>query len=88
MMKVAQCMENDSMHKKANTPQVLQLTMRMIIKNVVQTASGPKRGQKGNGIRTHLRTKGLWWKRSHRMLSQCDVSIMRSWVTSLKPTKR
>jgi hypothetical protein len=46
MMKVAECMEDDSMHKKVRTLQVLQLTMRVSIGSTTQITSGPKRGQK------------------------------------------
>jgi hypothetical protein len=45
MMKVAECMENDSMHKKASMSQVSQFTMKVSIGSMVQIASGPKRGQ-------------------------------------------
>jgi hypothetical protein len=44
MMKVAECMEDDSMHKKAGTPLISQLTTRVNIINVAQATSGPKRG--------------------------------------------
>jgi hypothetical protein len=44
MMKVAKCMKDDSMHKKAGMPLVMQLTMKVSIESVAQTASGPKKG--------------------------------------------
>jgi hypothetical protein len=43
MMKVAKCMEDDSMHKKASMPQVLQFTMRIIIGNVTKIERGAKK---------------------------------------------
>ncbi len=60
----------------------------MTIGNITQITSGPKRGQKGNGIRTRVRTKGPQWKKSHEMLPKCGVSTTKSWVTSLRTTKR
>jgi hypothetical protein len=46
MMKVINCMEDDSMHEKVGMSQVSQLTMKMSIRSATQTASGPRRGQK------------------------------------------
>ncbi len=43
MMKVAECMEDGSMHKKAGTPLILQLTTKG---SATQVISGPKRSQK------------------------------------------
>jgi hypothetical protein len=44
MMKVAKCMEEDSMCRKAGMPLLLQLNTRVNIINATQTASGLKRG--------------------------------------------
>jgi len=46
MMKVVECMENDSMHKKAITPLISQFITRVNIESVAQAANSPKRGQK------------------------------------------
>jgi hypothetical protein len=46
MMKVMECMEDDSMHKKAVMLLVSQLNTKVSIKSVTWVASGPKRGQK------------------------------------------
>jgi hypothetical protein len=46
MMKVVECMEDDSMHKKARMPLISQLTTMVNIKSATQATSGLKRGQK------------------------------------------
>jgi hypothetical protein len=73
MMKVVECMEDDSMHKKVGTLQVSQLTMRVSIGSATHVASGPKRA--------HLKTKGLQWKKNHGMSPRSNASIMRTWDT-------
>jgi hypothetical protein len=40
--------------------------MKVSIGSTTQIASGPKRGQREFGTKTHLRIKGLWRKRSHK----------------------
>jgi hypothetical protein len=45
MMKVVECMEDDSMHNRGVVPLVSQLTTKMSIGSVAQAASGSKRGQ-------------------------------------------
>jgi hypothetical protein len=46
MMKVVECMEDDSMHKKAITSLVSQLITRVSIKSVTWATSGLKGGPK------------------------------------------
>jgi hypothetical protein len=42
MMKVVECMENDSMHKKAITSLISQFITRVNIESVAQSEEGPK----------------------------------------------
>lgn len=88
MMKVVECMEDDSMHKKVGMPLVMQLATVVNIESVAQTTSGPKRGQKGSGIRTHPRTKELQQKRSCGMLPKSNVSTTTSQGTLPRTMKR
>ncbi len=44
-MMVMECMDDDSMHRKVGTPQVLQLT-KMSIGSAMQSTSNPKKVQK------------------------------------------
>ncbi len=46
MMKVVECMENDSMHKKAITLLISQFITRVNIKSVTQAARSLQKGQK------------------------------------------
>jgi hypothetical protein len=66
IMKVTKCMEDDSMHKKVGTPQVSQLTMKVNIESVVQTANGPKRGQKKKWDKNPPKDKGTMMEKKPR----------------------
>lgn len=57
MMKVVECMEDDSVHKKVGTLQVSQLMMRVNIGSVTNIASGPKRAQKTKWDKNPLKDK-------------------------------
>jgi hypothetical protein len=59
MMKVVECMEDDSMHKKAIMPLVLQLTTKVSIGNATQAASGSKRGQNRKWDKNLPKDKGI-----------------------------
>ncbi len=87
-MKVAECMEDDFMHKKVGTPQVSQLTMRVSIGNVAQTTSGPKRSHKRKWDKNPPKDKGTLIEKNHGMLLKFDVSTMTSWGTLLRTVKR
>ncbi len=57
-MKVAKCMEDDSMHKKSIMPLVSQFNMKVNIKIATQTASGPKRSQQKKWDKNPAKDKG------------------------------
>ncbi len=57
-MKVAECMQDDSMYKKIGTPQALQLTTKVSIRSISHITSGPKKGQKRKWDKNPPRDKG------------------------------
>ncbi|CAK9229181.1 unnamed protein product [Sphagnum troendelagicum] len=72
MMKVAECMEDDSMHKKVVMLLVLQLTMKVSIRSVAHVASGLKRGQKRKWDTNSPKDKGTLTEKKPR-----DVAKVR-----------
>jgi hypothetical protein len=58
MMKIVECMEDDSVHKKVGMLQVSQLMMRVNIGNATHIASGSKRAQKTKWDKNPLKDKG------------------------------
>jgi hypothetical protein len=88
MMKVVECMEDDSMHKKARTSLVTQLTTKVSIKSATQIASGPKRSQKRKWDKNPPKDKRIMVKRSCEMLLKSNVSIATSWGTWPRTMKR
>jgi hypothetical protein len=64
MMKVVECMEDDSMHKKVVMPLVSQFITRVSIENVAQATSSIKRGQKREWDKNPPKDKGVSVKKS------------------------
>jgi hypothetical protein len=64
MMKVVECMEDDSMHKKVRTLQVSQLMVRVNIGSATYIANGPKRAQKTKCNKNPPKDKGIPTKKT------------------------
>ncbi len=63
MMKVAECMEDDSMHKKVRMPLLSQFNTRVNIISATQIACGPERGQKKKWDKNPPKDKGILAKK-------------------------
>jgi hypothetical protein len=66
MMKVVECMEDDSMHKKAVTMLVSQFITRVSIGSVTRATNSPKRGQKRKWDKNPPKEKGAPMKKKSR----------------------
>ncbi len=78
MMKVAKCMEDDTMHKKVGTLQVSQLTMRVSIGNTMQVASSPKRGQKRMWDKNPPKDKRTLEEKNHKTSPKFGTSTVKN----------
>ncbi len=74
------------MHKKAKMPLVLPQGRVLEMQHKLQVAR--RKAKRESAIKTHLRIKELWQKRSHGTVQKSGVLIVMNWGTLLRTMER